>query len=213
MAAAHANELRITRALLDRDGDPQAIERTEGVPVLHVAANYASFDLVSDLLAAGADAGQKDANFTNVLFRAQHNHTLEKERIRDLLRQALERVPKPSHPEQIELVTEGWRPGKLWAIDAEVEGGAARGSLYVTNNSAPLAFDVVWVAEEREWLVGSFAAEQGSVRGFSYTGKFEGKPPTSVEVVLRPSREVAFRELKTWRIWGESISLGRVKVD
>lgn len=185
--------------------------------MIHVAAGYGSFALVEALLAHDADPTRTDAHFTSVLFRAEHNRTEDKARILELLERELAKQPWPAEAEQIDLVTEGYSPGHLWSAEPRVRNVrgkvSAQGSLWVSGNDVALAFDVVWIAGDREWRVGSLAADPGSVRAFEYESAFEGDPPAEVVIELRPSRAVALRDLKTWKIWGEPIALGGVKVD
>ena len=220
MCAAYSGDARRIRLLVDAGADVNARETTGQDTVLNVAALRGSAAAVQALLDAGADVtAENDATMT-ALFRAEYNRTPDREAIKSILQEAWESASWPERAEEIELVPageEGATQGELWPGETfwrDVDGGMeASGNIWVNNPTVDLAFEIYWVVAGVEYRVGSLAVRHGAVRSFEYSARLKIDPPRQVDIVLRPNREVALRELSTRRIWGEEVWMRGIRVD
>ena len=220
MCTAYSGDAQRIRILVDAGADVNARETTVQDTVLNVAALRGSAAAVEALLEAGADVtAENDATMT-ALYRAKYNTTPDREAIQSILQEAWRSAGWPERAEEIELVLageEGAMPGELWPGETCCRdfdrGMEASGNIWVNNPTVDLAFKIYWVVAGTEYRVGSLAARHGAVRSFEYSALLGLDPPRQVDIVLRPSRQVALRELSTQRIWGEEVWMRGIRVN
>ncbi len=143
---------------------------------------------------------------------------LQGDEVEQILQAAWDSVGWPEAAEEIELVRsdeEDATPVQIWPgethwrqVDGRLE---ASGNLWVNAPSVDLAFQIFWVVDGEEWPVGTFAARHGAVRAFGYSEMLDIDPPQQIDIILRPSADVAIRQLSTRRIWGEIVRVEGIR--
>ena len=219
MAATHGNARRYVEILLDAGAETNGVEAVDGDSALLLASSFAGLPVVERLLEGGSDVLTRDRAARTVVDRARTNRTDDAAEVLELLQAEWNRAFRARVPDEVVLldpIETDKGPGKLWVGEIGLREGRsgteAHGSVWVSNNEVALAFDIFWSAGDEQWLVGSFAAEYGSVRAFSYTSSHAGDLPGRVDVTLYPNSALARRELISREIWGEPIRLGSYEV-
>lgn len=85
-------------------------------------------------------------------------------------------------------------------------------TIHVDSASVGRAFNVVARRGDREWPLGSINAAPGKSTGYSIHGEMEGFEGDRVDLVLRPSLEVAKGTTDVFEVWGEEVVLKDVPV-
>lgn len=218
VAALGASDRERVLLLLEAGADPSFVD-VDGRTALHVAARGDDPGLIRLLLIAGAPWRARNRWTQTALGAARFRGNSA---VVAVLEEWARAAQGPTSPDQIELIDPRsasvgeLRAGQTWWRSARWRT-VALGTITGSGSDVPLAFEIFWRVGDREWKVGGFAAREGAVGTFPYAELVRGleKPlPERVDIVLRPSRALAFERLMgADAIYGGEITLEDVPAE